>query len=57
MTASRNETALVAAARTVARDFGLPDEWLNPGPTSLLDLGVPKRASTSVPSVESTAQA
>jgi hypothetical protein len=33
--------ALLAAARTVARDFGLPDEWLNPGPTSLLDLGLP----------------
>jgi hypothetical protein len=32
---------LLDAARTVARDFGLPDEWLNPGPTSLLDLGLP----------------
>lgn len=33
--------ALLAAARTVARDFGLSQDWLNPGPTSLLDLGLP----------------
>jgi hypothetical protein len=33
--------ALLDAAHTVALDFGLPDEWLNPGPTSLLDLGLP----------------
>lgn len=26
----------------VARDFSLPDEWLNPGPTTLLDLGLPE---------------
>jgi len=32
---------LLDAAHTVARDFGLPAEWLNPGPTSLLDLGLP----------------
>jgi len=32
---------LLDAAHTVARDFGLSDEWLNPGPTSLLDLGLP----------------
>jgi hypothetical protein len=32
---------LLDAAHTVALDFGLPDEWLNPGPTSLLDLGLP----------------
>jgi hypothetical protein len=32
---------LLDAAHTVARDFGLPDGWLNPGPTSLLDLGLP----------------
>jgi hypothetical protein len=32
---------LLDAALTVARDFGLPDEWLNPGPTSLLELGLP----------------
>jgi hypothetical protein len=34
-------TALSDAARTVARDFGLSADWLNPGPTSLLDLGLP----------------
>jgi hypothetical protein len=33
--------ALLDAAHTVARDFGLSDDWLNPGPTSLLDLGPP----------------
>ncbi|HST54268.1 MAG TPA: DUF6036 family nucleotidyltransferase [Solirubrobacteraceae bacterium] len=34
--------ALLDAAHTVARDFGLPDDWLNSGPTSLLDLGLPE---------------
>ncbi len=33
--------ALLDAAHRVARDFALPDDWLNPGPTSLLDLGLP----------------
>jgi hypothetical protein len=33
--------ALLGAAKTVARDYGLSDDWLNPGPTSLLDLGLP----------------
>jgi len=33
--------SLLDAAHTVARDFGLSDDWLNPGPTSLLDLGLP----------------
>lgn len=33
--------ALIAAAALVARDFGLAHDWLNPGPTSLLDLGLP----------------
>ncbi|HEY7952092.1 MAG TPA: DUF6036 family nucleotidyltransferase [Solirubrobacteraceae bacterium] len=32
---------LLDAAHTVARDFGLAADWLNPGPTSLLDLGLP----------------
>lgn len=32
---------LADAARLVARDFGLAEEWLNPGPTSL-DFGLPK---------------
>jgi hypothetical protein len=29
------------AAALVARDLGLEPNWLNPGPTSLLDLGLP----------------
>ncbi len=33
--------ALLDAARTVARDYGLAEDWLNPGPSSLLDLGLP----------------
>jgi hypothetical protein len=32
---------LKRARDTVARDLGLPENWLNPGPTSLLDLGLP----------------
>lgn len=34
--------ALLDAAHIVARDFGLSDDWVNPGPTSLLDLGLPE---------------
>jgi Nucleotidyltransferase of unknown function (DUF6036) len=26
----------------VARDFGLPQEWINPGPASLIDFGLPE---------------
>jgi hypothetical protein len=33
---------LVAARDTVARDFGLAQEWLNDGPASLLDFGLPQ---------------
>jgi hypothetical protein len=33
---------LRAARERVARDFSLPTEWLNPGPTDLLELGLPK---------------
>lgn len=29
------------ASEQVARDLGLPATWLNPGPTSLLDFGLP----------------
>ena len=29
------------SAATVARDIGLETNWLNPGPTGLLDLGLP----------------
>ncbi len=34
--------ALDAARNRVARDFSLPADWLNPGPTDLLDLGLPE---------------
>lgn len=33
---------LIAAAERVSRDFGLPVGWLNAGPSSLLDLGLPE---------------
>jgi len=29
------------AAKTVARDFGLPEDWVNLGPASQMDLGLP----------------
>lgn len=32
---------LVAAAHRVARDFGLPEDWLNAGPSDLVRLGMP----------------
>jgi hypothetical protein len=32
---------LVLAAKKVARDFNLPDDWLNTGPASAVDLGIP----------------
>jgi len=30
------------AAKRVARDFNLPERWLNPGPASAVDLGLPE---------------
>ncbi len=33
--------ALAEARDRVARDFGLPADWLNPGPTELLRFGLP----------------
>ena len=33
---------LKMAAEKVARDFNLPDRWLNSGPTSAVDLGLPE---------------
>src|SRR5438046_1391427 len=33
--------ALVAARDRVARDFGLPEDWLNAAPADLLDFGLP----------------
>jgi hypothetical protein len=41
VSASPLPPSLLAAAATVARDFALAEDWLNPGPTSLLDLGLP----------------
>ena len=32
---------LLAAAAKVARDFNLPEDWLNAGPTSAVDFGLP----------------
>jgi hypothetical protein len=32
---------LVAAARQVAKDFGLPEGWLNAGPADIVRLGLP----------------
>jgi hypothetical protein len=34
--------SLEAAGDLVARDFSLPTNWLNPGPTDLLELGLPE---------------
>src|SRR5881397_2775605 len=34
-------TELVAARDRVARDFGLPESWLNAAPADLLDFGLP----------------
>ena len=43
---------LITAAKKVARDFNLPDDWLNTGPASAVDLGLPngfmQRATTRV---------
>ena len=33
--------ALLTAVKLVADDFGLPGRWLNSGPTTLLDFGLP----------------
>ncbi len=35
-------TDLVEASRKVERDFNLPEKWLNPGPTSAVDSGLPE---------------
>jgi len=34
--------ALLMARERVARDFSLPEDWLNPGPASLLDFELPE---------------
>lgn len=41
-TAEPLPAALEAARDRVARDFSLPAEWLNPGPTDLLEFGLPE---------------
>ena len=41
VTAKPLPSALKAAARKVATDFHLIDDWLNPGPTDLLEFGLP----------------
>lgn len=33
---------LEQASKKVARDFNLPEKWLNPGPTSAVDFGLPE---------------
>ena len=39
---------LTAAVRKVARDFNLPEAWLNAGPASAVDLGLPKNVMERV---------
>ena len=34
--------SLLVAARKVQRDFNLPDNWLNAGPASIMDFGLPE---------------
>jgi hypothetical protein len=34
--------AITAAAKRVQRDFNLPENWLNTGPASVLDFGMPE---------------
>ena len=41
VTANPLPAPVAEAAAIVARDFGLDPNWLNAGPTSLLDLGLP----------------
>lgn len=33
---------LIDARNRVASDFGLSEDWLNPGPASLMDFGLPE---------------
>lgn len=55
VTAEPLPAPLVEARDHVARDFGVGVNWLNPGPTGLLELGLPEgfadrmQPSTSAP--------
>jgi hypothetical protein len=40
--------ALIEAAKKVARDFNLPETWLNAGPASAVDFGLPEGLITRV---------
>lgn len=42
VTANPLPAPLIEAAKKVERDFQLKDGWINPGPTSALDFGLPK---------------
>lgn len=44
--------ALATAVADVARAYGLPDDWLNLGPASLLDLGLPPGFETRLDPLE-----
>jgi len=43
---------LLREAAIVAQDFNLPMDWLNPGPTTILDLGVPEGLTARLHPVE-----
>ena len=42
VTAKPLPPAIAATAEIVARDFSLASSWINPGPTSILDFGLPE---------------
>lgn len=43
---------LIKASKKVARDFNLPENWINTGPTSAVDLGLPDELMERVRSRE-----
>ena len=42
----------IMASKKVARDFNLPENWINTGPTSAVDLGLPDRLMERVTTKE-----